>query len=210
MLQSPSLPATLLREFQALPRVQLQQGQSIFQQGQACEHYFVLHSGQARVFTRSANGKEVLLYHMQPGEICILTTACMLGDKPFPAEAIADSALDAYRLSKLQFQQWLANSEAFRQLIFNSLGQRMDGLINTIAKLALESIDQRLAKLLLRQPHRELAWTHQQIADEIGSAREVVSRHLKKLAERGMVDLGRGKLQILDRDALVTVSLGPP
>lgn len=207
-MENQAIPTSLQEKLKKAPQITLQEGQRIFHQGQACEQYFILREGQARVFTRSANGKEVLLYHMNPGEICILTTACLLSNKSFPAEAIANSDLSTYVLNKAQFDAWLAESADFRQLIFSGFGQRLNGLIETISKLALEGIDQRLAKLLLRQEGMELAWTHQQIADDIGSAREVVSRHLKKMAEMQWVELGRGKLRILNRDALIKLSLG--
>lgn len=187
---------------QQLPVVKIAAGQVIFHQGQACESYFVLVEGSAKVVARSAAGKEVVLYHVRPGDVCVLTTACLLGRENFPAEAIAETDMTLHMMPKRLFDELLDTSAEFRAKVFASFGERMAGLIKTIEKVALESIEQRLARFLLLQPDRHIQMTHQDLAQEIGSVREVVSRQLKRFEEQGALKLGRGSIEILDRDAL--------
>lgn len=185
-----------------LPEKKIPAGAGIFHQGQVCENYFILMEGSARIFTRSVAGKEVVLYHVEPGDMCVLTTSCLLSSQTFPAEAVAESDMRVKVMPKKQFDELVDNCTEFREFVFKSFGSRLTNLIGTIEKLALESIEQRLAKFLLLQPDNHITTTHQQVALEIGSAREVVSRHLKRFESEGWITLGRGHIQLLDRQSL--------
>lgn len=196
------LPNAIAEIAQNLPKISIAAGQQIFHQGDSCQQYFILTQGQARIFTRSSNGKEVILYQVSPGDICVLTTACLLGNEAFPAEALAETDLELRRLSKPEFEHLIDNHAEFRRFVFQGFGKRMNSLIATVQKLALETIEQRLAKHLLLQAHNPIETTHQAIAEQIGSAREVVSRHLKRFESEGLLGLGRGKIEILDRPRL--------
>lgn len=187
---------------EALPEVRIPAGTGIFHQGQSCESYFILMEGCARVFTRSAAGKEVVLYRVEPGDMCVLTTSCLLSSQTFPAEAIAETDMRVKVMPKSQFDRLVNDSAEFRTFVFKSFGRRLSNLITTIEKLALESIEQRLAKYLLLQPDNRIAITHQDLSLEIGTAREVVSRHLKRFESEGWIILGRGHIELLDRKAL--------
>ena len=193
---------TLETTLEVLPEVSIPAGSQVFHQGQSCEHYFILMGGCARVFTRSAAGKEVFLYRVTPGDMCVLTTSCLFSRESFPAEAVAETDLTVRMMPKSQFDRLVNESAEFRELVFKSFGRRLANLIGTVEKLALESIEQRLAKYLLLQPVNPLAITHQDLALEIGTAREVVSRHLKRFEAEGWIQLGRGYIELLDRQAL--------
>lgn len=188
--------------FKDYPEHSIPRDTLIFRQGDSCTQYFVVTEGTARVFTRSADGKEVLLYYINPGEFCILTTSCLFTDERFPAEAVASSNLRIRILSKAQFQSLLGQNADFRDFVFNSYGLRIQGLIQTIQKLTMESVDQRLAKYLLLTGADLICKTHHEIAAEIGTAREVASRHLKRLEAGGIVELGRSQVRIRNREAL--------
>lgn len=185
-----------------LPEMTIPAGTNIFHQGQSCENYFILKEGSARIFTRSVAGKEVVLYRVEPGDMCVLTTSCLLSSHKFPAEAVAETDMRVKIMAKSQFDRLVNESAAFREFVFGSFGRRLANLITTIEKLALESIEQRLAKYLLLQPDNQIAITHQDLALEIGSAREVVSRHLKRFESEGWIKLGRGHIELLNRQAL--------
>lgn len=105
-------------------------------------------------------------------------------------------------MPKRRFDELMENSAEFRHQVFDNFGQRIGSLIETIEKLALETLEQRLAKYLLLQPCNPVQATHLDIASEIGSAREVVSRHLKRFESQGLVKLDRGSIELLDRTAL--------
>ena len=193
---------SLEQYFNDYPVQQVPAGTQILHQGDECQNYFLLVEGSVKIFARSANGREVVLYHVTPGKICVLTTTCLLGDKHFPAEAEAETALSVRMMPKRRFDELMEKSAEFRQQVFNNFGQRIGSLIETIEKLALETLEQRLAKYLLLQPCNPVQVTHQHIAAEIGTAREVVSRHLKRFEGMGWVKLDRSSINITDRTAL--------
>lgn len=188
--------------FESLPELSIPRGAQLFSQGQACENYVIPLSGRARVFTRSAMGKEVVLYRVEPGDMCVLTTSCLFSNAAFPAEAVAETEMTVKVIAKSQFDRLVNDDAGFRAFVFDSFSRRVAGLIGTVEKLALESIEQRLSKYLLLQPENRINVTHQDIALEIGSAREVVSRHLKRFESEGWIRLGRGHIELLDRQGL--------
>jgi len=174
----------------------------VFRKGETCDRYYIILQGEVRVFTCSASGREVLLYHLRPGGVCVLTASCLMGGSDFPAEVIAETNLWVAVVGKQQFNELLENSADFRSFIMAGFGERIAGLVATIQRLALEPIEQRLAKYLCAQKDNLLLTTHQHIAEEIGSAREVVSRQLKKFEHDHLVRLSRGAVEIIDRSAL--------
>ncbi|GGY62029.1 Crp/Fnr family transcriptional regulator [Marinobacter zhanjiangensis] len=197
---------SIARYFDGYQDIRIPAGHPMLHQGDECLHYFVLTSGSVRLFTRSASGREVTLYHVRPDDICVLTTSCLLGGRRFPAEAVADSELTVRMMPKVRFDDLMENAPGFRNAVFQSLSQRMDSLIQTIEKLALQPIDVRIANYLLSFDSDLVRTTHQLIASEVGTAREVVSRHLKQLASRGMIQPERSAIRILDPDALAKLT----
>lgn len=179
-------------------------GSEVFHQGDDCGHYVVVRSGSIKVFARSAEGKEVVLYRISEGEVCVLTTSCLLGNRRYPAEAVCETDVVVYLLQKAQFDQQLNSSETFRQFVFASFGERLADLMGLIEQVALDTIEQRLANYLLHHhdAQQQIHATHQVIASEIGSAREVVSRQLKTFEKQQLVALSRGQITLLDADAL--------
>lgn len=186
-------------------------GATVFRQGQACTHYLVVTRGSVRVFARSAAGKEVVLYHVGPGEICVITTSCLLSDVPYPAEAVAETEDRVKVIPKEEFDRLLAASPTFREFVFAAFGGRLADLISLVEQIALESIQNRLAAYLLRHSRdgEAVTATHQEMAETIASAREVVSRTLKSFEKQGLVRVARGRLEILDRAALAERSTTP-
>ena len=177
----------------------------LFQQGQFCDTFYVLLEGSVRVFARSPGGKEIVLYRVGPGEMCTLTTSCMLSHKQYPADAITESDITAIAMSKVEFDQLINFSDEFRNFVFSSFGERLIAMIGRVEQLSLESIEQRLANFLLEYagPENNITYTHKAIAREIGSAREVVTRQLKVFADHGWIDINRGSVTLLDRNALI-------
>ena len=192
-------------ELHSARRVAVNHGAQVFRQGEACQNYYIALSGCIKVFARSPGGKEIVLYRVEPGDICVLSTSCMLSNSHYPADAIAETDVTAIALPKQEFDRLMHDSDEFRSFVLSSFGNRLKGLISLVEQVALESIEQRLASFLLQRTQLQqpvLQATHQDIATEIGTAREVVSRQLKVLAERGVVSLARGSITVLDRGAL--------
>ena len=182
-------------------------GQPIFHAGDSCDNYLLLLEGEIRVQLTSASGREVTLYRIRPGGSCILTTSCLLGNDHYPAAAVAESEVTAALVASADFKTALRDSDTFREFVFDGFARRLSHVIERIEEIAFTSIDSRLAAALLSAATTKRI-THQQLAVEIGTAREVVSRHLKHFESRGWVGLGRGKVEILDTESLRQLASG--
>ncbi len=184
------------------PEVKLPAGERVFSQGQECNQYTVIAAGKVRVLTRSPDGRELVLYYISPGEVCVLTSACLLENTRYPAEAITETPVSAFIIPCQEFDRLVAESAQFRQFVFNSFSHRLADLMAQLEQVALNSIDDRLLHYLRkhRGSDNHVRTTHQEIANHIGSAREVVSRHLKALEKQQRVKLGRGSIELLGMD----------
>jgi CRP/FNR family transcriptional regulator len=168
-----------------------------FLPGAPCDAYLIVLEGSVRVQIVAESGREIVLYRVTAGESCVLTTSCLLKHEPYSAEAVCESAVTAVALPAPLFHDLLGASPAFRNAVLESYASRVTDLIMTFEELAFRRLDRRLAEALLaRAVDGAVAATHHDLAVEIGSAREVVSRALKALQQEGMVELGRGMIQI--------------
>jgi len=179
-------------------------GEVVFRRGDTCENYLLVAKGSVKVVLSSASGREVLLYHVKSGESCVLTTSCLLGGDKYPAEGITETSVDALMLQRKIFDQALGESSEFRRFVFANMGRRFADVIERMEAVNFTNIDSRLAQALLDNASEQtsLAITHQSLADEMGTAREVVSRHLKTFEHRGLIKLGRGVIDIRNIDQL--------
>lgn len=182
-------------------RVAAPAGYVLFDLDSACTMFLLLFAGAIRVIKPAATGREILLYRLEPGDSCVLTASCLLGHATYSARGVVDSDLVGYTISQAMFQRLLAESALFREFIFRYFAERVTDLMQLVEEIAFGGMDQRLANYLLeRGPQIET--THQVIADELGTAREVVSRRLKQLEARKYVQLERGQIVLLDEAGL--------
>ena len=181
--------------------VSLPAGHMLFDVDSPCRAFLWLVSGTIRVTRPLGSGREILLYRVQPGESCILTVSCLLGDAAYPARGVIESDAHGAALSRDHFIRLIEQSPPVRQFIFRFFGERLARLLELIEQVAFRRLDQRLAALLLANSGSVEA-THQKLADELGSVREVVSRILEDFQEQRIVQLERGQIRILDRVAL--------
>ena len=176
-------------------------GAVIFDENQPCQGFPLLLSGTIRVIKAAPNGRELQLYRVVPGESCILTSGCLLGHTRYQARGISEQALEMVLLPAASFYALLGKHEAFRNYVFLLFSDRLTDLMQLVSAVAFQKLDQRLAKLIVSKPNPIHA-THQALADELGSAREIISRLLKGFAEQGWVKLGRELIEITDAAAL--------
>lgn len=197
--------ADLIRAARVL---RLPAGAAPFSRGAPCEHYILIVAGTVRVQMIGESGREIVLYRVGQGETCILTTSCLLAGQDYPAEAITETEVVAAIVAGPAFHDLLARSAIFRDFVFQSFGRRLADLMVLVEEVAFRRIDARLAGLLLERagPGGALASTHQDLAIELGSAREVISRQLKDFERRGLVALQRGHVRIIDADGLRAVA----
>ena len=184
--------------------ISLPAGQTVFAPGHPAEQFLLVLDGTVRVQQSAASGREIVLYRVSSGESCILTTACLLSEDSYYAEGLTETPVTAVAVPREAFDALMARSSRFRQFVFSNYAQRIAALLHVVEEVAFERIDKRLAQRLLERAGEdgELNATHQDLASELGSAREVVSRHLKEFQRRGWVDLSRGRIAVVKRDAL--------
>jgi CRP/FNR family transcriptional regulator len=180
----------------ALQPITVPAGTVLFDERQPCQGFPFVLSGGIRVVKLSANGRELPLYKVLPGESCIISSSCLLGRADYNARGIAETETTLALLPRSLFDA-LLGEPAFRNFVFHLFAERIAELMQLIEEVAFRKLDQRLANLLLGKG-RQLHTTHQQLADELGSVREMVSRLLKGFAEQGLVRLGREQIEILD------------
>jgi CRP/FNR family transcriptional regulator len=173
-----------------------------------CQHYLLVAQGSVRIQLVTESGREVTLYHVQPGDGCILTTACMISQQRFPAEGITESEVVVFTLNERIFNRCLDESAEFRRFVFNNLGQRLTDVLMRIDQIYSPAVDQTLAQILIRlnQLAVPIVITHQDLAVEMGMARETISRHLKRFEKHGWIQLGRSTIEIKNLDELVKLS----
>lgn len=189
-------------------QITVEAGAPVFRDREACENYLLVVDGSVRVQKLAANGQIITLYHLEKGHTCELTTSCLLGGKAYPAEAIAETRVRAVLIPKAQFQEALAQSPQFREFVFSSVDKGMNVLITLVEQVAFGHMDCRLARRLLERAGRDdrLSVTHHVLAEDLGTAREVVSRLLKEFEHLGWVKLRRGCIEIVDRENLRSLS----
>ena len=171
-------------------------GAVLFDDRQPCQGFPFVLSGGIRVLKLAANGRELPLYRVLPGESCIITSSCLLGRSDYNARGVAETETALVFMPRALFDD-LIEQPAFRDFVFHLFTERLADLMQLVEAVAFRKLDQRLAHLLLGKG-RQLHTTHQQLADELGSVREMVSRLLKGFAEQGLVRLGREQIEILD------------
>jgi len=192
------LPAAELDKLLANAMVMpLPSGTVVFDENQPCQGFPMLLSGNIRVIKSAPNGRELQLYRVTPGESCILTSSCLLGHTRYTARGIAEQDLEMVLLPAQSFQALVEKHVAFRDYVFHLFSDRLTDLMQLVSAVAFQKLDQRLAALLVAKPS-PLHTTHQALADELGSAREIVSRLLKGFADQGWVKLAREQIEVID------------
>ena len=188
--------------------IQLKKGQQVFGPSNIPDSLFFLYEGRIRVSQTSDNGQEIVLYRVDAGDSCVLTTACMLAEEAYNAEGIAETDITAVVLPKPAFDQLAAEEDAFRNFVFAAYSRRLIDLLRVVDDVAFGRLDMRLAARLLELAgdRKEIPATHQQLASELGTAREVISRVLQDFQKREMIAQSRGRIALLDKAALATLA----
>jgi CRP/FNR family transcriptional regulator len=200
-------PDALALLMQAAKRVALPAASVVFDEQQACHGFPFVLKGGIRVVKAAPNGRELPLYRVTPGETCVITSSCLLGHTDYNARGIAEEQTELLLLPRDTFEALLAH-EPFRAFVFQLFSDRIADLMQLIEEVAFHKLDQRLAALLLGRG-RLVHATHQQLADELGSVREIVSRLLKGFAAQSLVALGREQIEILDAAGLRRLAHDP-
>lgn len=176
-------------------------GSVLFDAKQPCLGFPLLLEGSVRVTKSAPSGREILLYRVEPGQGCILSGGCLLGHSDYSATGTADEDVTLLSIPPALFQELLLESESFRGFVFGMYGERLAEVMELVEEVAFRRLDTRLAQLLIRRGP-VLEDTHQRLADELGSVREIVSRLLRGFEGRRWVRLERERITVLDPKSL--------
>ena len=188
--------------------MRFQKGAQVFGPDNVPDSLLFLYEGTIRVSQSSGTGREIVLYRVEAGESCVLTTACMLAEEAYNAEGIAESDVTAIVLPKHSFDRLAAEEDSFRNFVFAAYSRRLIDLLRVVDDVAFGRLDVRLAERLLSLAAEkgEIQTTHQQLASELGTAREVVSRVLHDFQKREMITQSRGRITLVDIPALTALA----
>jgi CRP/FNR family transcriptional regulator len=201
------LPAALQHSFyNSSYAVHLPVGEVIFDAGRYIPFFFFLTSGSVRV-SRLGSEREILLYRLQPGEICILSVCCLLTDMQYQAIASTEQPMTSIIVPRALFAQFVESSPLFCSYLFHSFSAHLAVLVELLEAVSFSHLDKRLAGLLLSSGGTIQA-THSQLADDLGSVREVISRILKEFERKGLVKLERNKISIINAPSLKKIAMG--
>lgn len=187
--------------------VRMPEGQPLFDEGAPCQGFPMLLSGEVRVARGSPQGRSLELYRVLPGELCVVSTSCLFGHSLLVAHGGTVAATELALLSRAGFERWTA-VPAFRRYVFGVFADRLAELMALAEAVAFQRLDQRLASALLGHG-TVIAATHQALADELGTVREIVTRLLRRFERAGWLRLGRERVEIVDAAALRALSTGP-
>jgi CRP/FNR family transcriptional regulator len=176
-------------------------GTQLFGVGDCCPGFAALDAGVARAERPLQTGRTILLYRVRAGQSCVLSLAALLADQPSLARVVVEEDAAGALLPVDAFNHLVEQSREFRAFVFRTMTERLAGMMNLIEAMATQPLHKRVAALLLQEP-KTLAITHRGIAEELGSVREVISRILGDFERRGMVELQRGRIHVVNRGGL--------
>ena len=170
----------------------------IYREGDSCSAIAFVLSGKIRVYKIGQSGREITLYEIGPGETCILNASCILAGQGYPAHASTVEDTDLLLLPSVEFRRMVAVHEQMREFVFTLLSRRLSGVMELVEEVAFGKMDERLTEYLeARSTDGKLEMTHQMVANDLGTSREVVSRLLKDLEHKGKVRLSRNEITLL-------------
>ncbi|MGB3639038.1 MAG: Crp/Fnr family transcriptional regulator [Rivularia sp. (in: cyanobacteria)] len=190
-------------------QVTLSAGQFICLEGDFCNHLPLVISGSVRIYKIGESGREITLYHLEQGDSCIMTASCIISKKSFPAFAIAETEVEAIIIPANSLRKWVTHSPTWQNYIFGLLSLRLSNVIEIVEEVAFRRMDCRIASYLLIRSDssaQTILITHEEIAQELGTSREVVSRILKTFEKKGLLSLSRGMIRLKNWDELGKVA----
>ena len=183
-------------------------GTVLFDENAPCQGFPMVLEGEVKVSRHSSDGRSLELYRVVPGELCLVSSASLFRSAPLSAHGITTRPTTLLLIPPTVFRQWL-ETPAFRNGVLGLFAERMADLTGLINAVAFQRLDQRLAAALLGRG-QNLSLTHQDLADELGTVREIVSRLLRRFEREGWVELSRERIHIHNSTALRAVAAALP
>lgn len=204
----PSFEANLLKEIeQEAEIIQYEKGEELMRSGQNIKFTILIKKGLVKIFREDEEGNEIFMYYLEPGQACALSIMCAIQNRTSEIKAIAEKNTEVLAIPVLFVEQWMKEYRSWYQFIISTYRARFEDLLNTIDAIAFKNMDERIILYLKKQSgisgKKIISITHAQIASELSTSREVVSRLLKKLEEKGLIKLNRQHIEILNLDGLL-------
>lgn len=195
-------------ELKQIKPIQVSKGTKLFGVGDVCQQFVYVVSGSIRVDLASESGSSLLLYRLNPTDTCVLTTSCLMSGDQYCAEAIAEENSAILTMPAAQFFVAVEKSALFRSFVFSSFSLRLTALMAKIDEIAFRSIERRMAASLLHHAKEgtTVIVTHEMLASEIGTAREVISRKLSQWDSAKIIAKSRGEIQLLNLSELESIA----
>jgi CRP/FNR family transcriptional regulator len=192
-------PEALLRDLLSAGRQQhIGASRQIYHEGDSCSAIAFVLTGEIRVYKIGQTGREITLYEIGPGETCILNASCILSGQTYPAYAVAIDDVNVVLVPSAVFRRMVSEDESLRSFVFMLLSQRLSGVMELVEEVAFRRMDARLMDYLIEKSENgRLEMTHQRIANDLGTSREVVSRLLKDIERQGQIGLSRNAITLL-------------
>ena len=190
-------------------KVSLSKKQFICLEGDFCQHLPLIISGSVRVYKIGETGREITLYHLEKGDSCIMTASCIMSQKEFPAFAVTETEVVAFTIPANNLREWVKHNPIWQDYIFGLLSQRLANVIEIVEEVAFRRMDSRIASYLVKigdNNAETIQITHEEIAQELGTSREVVSRILKTFEKQRLLCLSRGKIQLKNWEELEKIA----
>ena len=180
-----------------LKSIKVSKGTLLFYQGDVCDNILWLTSGDVRLYSQAEGIEEITLYTLHPGEQCIVNTASILSQTQAIASAETLTDIEGYLIDADSVKELSRLSDVYQSYLFSLYQLRFEELTHLVSDLRFKRLDERILEWLQKQGKQTIETTHEQIANELGSSRAVVSRLLKELEQKGRVRLHRGKIELL-------------
>lgn len=214
--QLPFWPRLAPGEQAALERscrlVDYEAGQAVRTAGMDCLGVLLVNSGVLRVYLSSQEGREATIYRLHPGDVCVLTAACLMPDIDFDVQIDAQEASQVLLVPSAVFSPLAQSNVYVEAFLYRTATQRFSAVLQAVERMLFLTLEQRVASFLLDEGARQggdvVRLTQEQLAQAIGSAREAVSRALKKMEKAGWVEVCRGGVRLADRPALYRLLAG--
>jgi CRP/FNR family transcriptional regulator len=202
------------KELGALATTRVRPATRLLRRGDPANGAYLVVAGVLRVYYITREGREATLYRVEPGGTCILALTATFDDAPYPAWVDAGpEGSELTRVPTALFHRLLDTETAFRAFVFGAMSGRIFELMGTLEETASVQMEQRVARYLLRRSTRErdghVRVTQVGIASELGTAREVVFRALRSLAQRDLIETGRRRIRVLDVEGLTRLAQIP-
>lgn len=194
-LKEPELIDNLLRVGK---KVRFQPGEIIIDYGKHIRQVPLVLEGIIKVIRQDDSGREIFLYHLYPGDTCAMSLSCCLSYQSSEIRAVSEEMTEILLIPVALMDQWMTNYPSWKELVIQTYQKRFQELLKTIDSIAFQKMDERLEQYLSKKfkslKTDELHLTHKEIAQELGSTREVISRLLKQMERNGLIGLGRNKI----------------